>query len=149
MANTSPSSDHSDVLTSPDAQRWVRVLVVLSLMLIFFAVPHTLEDFAAGEPLKKGVPAPVLSLVVSMLLSSQAAGLYWLGQRRRRGVWVHGVLGVLWPLAAGVAQLPMILGPDPYRDGPISVAYVVGLLVLGPCMVLTSTLTLRAARSLP
>ncbi len=56
---------------------------MLSLLLIFFALPHTLEDFATGEPAKAGVPAPVLATVISLIFSAQALGLYWLGQKQR------------------------------------------------------------------
>ncbi len=35
-------------------------VVILSLLLFFFTVPHTLEDFALGEPARNGVPAPAL-----------------------------------------------------------------------------------------
>lgn len=128
----------------PDAARkWVAILVPLSIALLYFSLPHTLEDFAAGEPLKKGIPPPVLSAVVSTLIAAQALGLFWLGRGLRRGLWVHAVLGVIWPLAAGFAQLPVILGPDPYRDGAISVLYVVGLLTIAPSITVLSVLGLR------
>ena len=96
---------------------WRRRVVVLSLALLFFTVPHTLEDFATGEPGRAEIPIAVLSLVVSVLLSLQALGLYWLGQQHRRGFFVHIVVGLFWPLGSGIAQLPTILSPTPYRAG--------------------------------
>jgi hypothetical protein len=50
----------------------VRWVVILSILLLFFSVPHTLEDFATGEPGNAGIPAPVLSFVVSTVLALQA-----------------------------------------------------------------------------
>jgi len=122
----------------------LRNVVFLSILLLFFSVPHTLEDFATGEPAKARVPAPVLSLVVSVVLSSQALGLYWLGQNRRSGLAVHIGIGLFWPVASGVAQLPAILSGDPYRSGLISILYVGGILVVG---ILLLVFSLRAWRS--
>lgn len=123
------------------------IVVGLSLALLFFSVPHVLEDFATGEPAKHGVPAPALAFVVSALLVAQGAGLYWLGRGRRRGVVLHLVLGVVWPLAAGVAQVPtLVTSGAPYRSGAISVAYVVGIIVVGGALFVASAIALRAPR---
>jgi hypothetical protein len=120
--------------------RWV---VIISIFLLFFTIPHTLEDFATGEPGNAGVPAPVMALVVSVIFSLQGLGLYWLGQKRRSGLWVHLGVGVFWPLASGFAQLPTILTETPYRSGFISVFYVMGIIGIG---ILLFLVTLNALR---
>ena len=117
-------------------------IVFLSILLLFFTIPHTLEDFASGEPGKAGIPAPLIALVVSVMFALQALGLYWLGQKRRSGMWVQLVVGGFWPLAAGLAQLPTILSEPTYRSGFISVAYVVGILVVGILLLLFSIIGL-------
>ncbi len=122
----------------------IRRIVILSILLIFFALPHTLEDFATGEPENAGVPAPVLSLVVATIFGLQALGLYWLGQKQRRGFIVHTIVGLFWPIASGVAQLPTILSGAPYRDGFISVLYVGGILVIGVLLLVFSVGALRS-----
>lgn len=119
------------------------IVVVLSILLLFFTIPHTLEDFATGEPGRAGIPAPLLSLVVSIIFGLQALGLYWLGQKRRRALWVHLGVGVFWPLASGAAQLPTILSGVPYRAGSISVLYVVGIIVVGVLLLFFSIRALR------
>lgn len=121
-----------------------RRVAVLSVALFFFSVPHTLEDFALGEPLKRGVPAPVIAFVVSSLLALQALGLSWLGQRRRLGLWVHAALGLFWAVAGGAAQFPELLSSGSYRSGPISAAYVLGLVGLGAALFVTSLAALKA-----
>lgn len=118
-------------------------IVFLSILLLFFTIPHTLEDFASGEPGNAGIPAPLIALVVSVLFGLQALGLFWLGQNRRRGLWTQLVVGGFWPLAAGLAQVPSILREPIYRSGFISVAYVVGILVVGILLLIFSTLALR------
>lgn len=121
----------------------VRWIVFLSLLLIFFTIPHTLEDFATGEPGKAGIPAPILALVVSFIFALQATGLYWLGQKDRRGLWIHLVVGVFWPVASGFAQLPTILNEPSYRSGLISILYVGGIIAIGLLLLVFSVNGLR------
>ena len=125
----------------------IRNVVMLSILLFFFSVPHTLEDFATGEPVKAGIPAPVLSLVVATVIALQALGLYWLGQNRRRGLFVQIGVGLFWPLASGVAQLPTILSGIPYRAGFISVFFVGGIIVIGVLLLLFSLTALRSFKT--
>jgi len=124
-----------------DPTRWV---VVLSVALLFFTLPHALEDFALGEPQARGIPAPAIATVLSVLFSAQAMGLYWLGQKHARGLWAHVVLGVVWPVASGFAQLPEIFGDAPYRSGAVSVAYVFGIILVGASLLVASSLALRS-----
>jgi hypothetical protein len=121
-------------------------VVFLSVLLLFFVIPHTLEDFATGEPAKAGIPAPLLALVISAIIAMQALGLFWLGQERRSGLVVQVGVGLFWPLAAGMAQLPTILGGYPYRSGAISILYVGGMIVVGILLCISSIISLRAAR---
>ena len=127
-------------------RRWTTV-AVLSFALMFFSMPHVLVDFAVGEPLKRGVAAPVIAFVVSVLLAVQAVGLLWLGQRRRIGLWCHAVIGVVWPVAAGGAQLAEVLAEGVYRSGAISAAYVIGVIAVGVTMAVVSGVALVGQRS--
>ena len=125
---------------------WSQRVVLLSLLLLFFTVPHTLEDFATGEPAEAGIPAPLLSLVVSAVFFVQALGLFWLGQGRRRGLFLHAGVGLFWPIASGFAQLPAILTDTPYRSGAISVVYVGGMIVVGLLLSSSSIIALTKPR---
>lgn len=133
--------------TKHNSSLWTVSVVVLSLILFFFAIPHTLEDFTVGEPMEKGVPLPVLSIIVAALFALQGLALFWAGQRDRRSYFVHAGLGILWPLAAGVAQLPVILSSSNYRSGFISVLYVAGMIAVGILLFLASLQALRATAS--
>ena len=128
--------------------KMLRRIVILSILLLYFTVPHTLEDFASGEPGKQGIPAPVLSIVVATVFSLQALGLYWLGQKQRRGFFAHTAVGVFWPLASGVAQLPAILSGLPYRSGFISVFYVAGIILVGLILLFFSLHALRETKNI-
>jgi hypothetical protein len=126
---------------------WGTGVVILSLLLFFFALPHTLEDFATGEPAKAGVPVFVLSYVIAGMFALQGLALFWVGRRMYRGYAIHAFLGLFWPIAAGTAQLPTILSESPYRAGFISVFYVGGMIVIGILLFTVSILALRVGRS--
>jgi hypothetical protein len=122
---------------------WQVSVVVLSLLLIFVAIPHTLEDFALGEPAKNGVPAPVLMTVVAGMFTLQGLALFWAGRNDRRSYFIHIGLGIFWPVAAGFAQVPVILASTSYRSGFISIFYVAGMIGVGFLLLLASIQALR------
>jgi hypothetical protein len=112
-------------------------------VVLFCAAPHTLEDFATGEPAKAGVPAFILAYVIAGMFALQGLGLFWVGQQARRGYFIHVFLGLFWPVAAGAAQLPTIFSEGAYRAGFISVFYVGGMIVIGILLFVTSLWVLR------
>ena len=127
---------------------WGNSVVILSLLLFFFALPHTLEDFATGEPAKAGAPVFILAYVIAGMFALQGLGLFWIGRQMQRGYVIHAFLGLFWPVAAGAAQLPTILSQGiTYRAGYISVFYVGGMIVIGILLLLASGLALRIDRS--
>lgn len=113
------------------ALRNKRIVVTLSLLLIFMVIPHVLEDFALGEPAKNGVPELLLLVIVASLIALQALGLYFLGGEHRYGYYFQILVGLVWPLLAGSAQLPIILTTYPYRSGFSSIFFVIGVIVIG------------------
>jgi len=127
------------------SEKWRLRVVFFAWLLFFFNIPHTLEDFATGMPAKQGIPTPLLALVISLLISLQALGLYWLGQKKRKGLFVQLGMGLFWPIASGVAQLPTIINEGvSYRSGLISIFYVVGLIVVGILLCISSIISLRS-----
>ena len=133
--------------TKVKISHWGTGVVILSLLLFFFALPHVLEDFATGEPVKAGVPIFALAYVVAGLFALQGLGLFWIGRRMHRGYAIHAFLGLFWPIAAGTAQLPTILSDGTYRAGFISLFYVGGMIVLGVLLLTSSILALRVNES--
>lgn len=129
----------------PKHSPWRTSVIVLSLLLIFVALPHTLEDFALGEPAKNGVPAPVLAGVIAGVFALQGLGLFLLGSNHKTGYYIHLGIGIFWPLAAGAAQVPVILTFQPYRAGFISLFYVFGMIALGILLFLAALLGLKGA----
>lgn len=125
---------------------WTNAVILLSLILFFFTVPHTLEDFALGEPAEAGISAPLLAFVVAGFFALQGLALFWTGRRSSWGYGLHAAVGVFWAVTAGAAQLPNILAPGAYRYGAISVLYVVGIVIVGVLLALVSLWAWRSAR---
>ena len=65
---------------------------------------------------------------------------------KRLGYLLHAAIGLFWPVASGVAQLPAIRSDTVYRSGFISVFYVVGIMVVGLTLLV---LAVTAARKSP
>lgn len=126
--------------------QWTQRVVFLSLFLLFFNIPHTLEDFATGAPAEAGIPASVLSTVISLIFFLQMLGLYWLGQSKKKGLYIHLFLGLFWPIASGIAQLPAIFNEESYRSGLISKIYVFGMIVVGLLLLFAVIKALRLAK---
>ncbi|MBK8782786.1 MAG: hypothetical protein IPO22_13480 [Anaerolineales bacterium] len=85
----------------------------------------------------------MLSFVVAGMFALQGLALFWAGQKDRRSYFIHAGLGIFWTLAAGIAQLPVILASSNYRSGFISVAYVAGMIVIGILLFLASLQALK------
>ena len=122
---------------------WSTIVVILSLLLFFFALSHTLEDFATGEPAKARVSVYVLSYAIAAIFALQGLGLFWIARQMHRGYVIHAFLGLFWPIAAGSAHLPTILSGVPYRAGLISAIYVGGMILIGAMLLTFSILALR------
>ena len=137
------------VKTKVKISGWSTGVVILSLLLFFFTIPHTLEDFATGEQAKAGIPALVISYVIAGMFTLQALALFWTGRRMHRSYIMHAFIGLFWPLAAGTAQLPAILSGSTYRAGFISLFYVGGMIVIGILLFIVSILALIAGRTVP
>ncbi|NLY37267.1 MAG: hypothetical protein GX046_08555 [Tissierellia bacterium] len=123
--------------------RYKAVVAILSLLLMIMVIPHTLEDFALGEPAKNGIPILILQVVVALLVAVQALGLYLLGGNHRLGYFIQMGIGIIWPLLAGSAQLPAIFSSQPYRSGFSSVFFVIGMILIGALLFLASIQGLR------
>lgn len=127
--------------------RWSTGVVILSLLLYFFTIPHILEDFTYGEPANAGIPTPAISYVIAGIIALQALALFWAGRQMHRSYFLHAFLGLFWMLAAGAAQMPTILSGSPYRAGFISVFYVGGIIVIGLLLFSVSIIALWVSRS--
>jgi hypothetical protein len=125
-------------MNTTELSKKTQSVAALSLLLFFFTIPHTLEDFALGAPEDAGISASVLSTVIALIFSLQALGLYWLGQKQRKGFFIHIGLGLFWPIASGLAQLPIIFNGEPYRAGLLSKVYVFGMIVVALLMLFVS-----------
>ena len=58
-------------MSKDDLSSMMQKVAILSFALLFFTIPHTLEDFATGAPEEAGIPTGVLSFVISVIFFSQ------------------------------------------------------------------------------
>jgi hypothetical protein len=122
--------------------RWM-IIAVLSCLLILFTLPHGFEDVTHGEPARFGVSQGVFAVGLALAYAAQGLALYWLGLGRRIGLWAHLALGFGWGIAAIVAHVPEALAPGPYRSGVLSLADLLGMIVIGLSLGAASASALR------
>jgi len=132
------------MFTSLSKFNWKKIVISLSFTLFFVIIPHSLEDFAVGEPGKHEAPLFLLAEIIAAIIALQAFGLLELGKGNPRGYWIHVVIGLFWPAAAITAQLPVILTGAPYRSGFISILYIFGMILIGLLLLLASLIGLNS-----
>lgn len=135
--------------TKTQGRKYSSAIVVLSLTLFFFTVPHNMEDFAYGEPARLGLPVLVVVLGVSAVLAAQGLALVWTGAGLRRGYILHAILGFSWAIAAVVAHVGEVLQPGGYRTGLGSFVFLGGIVIVGVGIGGASIASLRRARPSP
>lgn len=117
-------------------------VLILSLALFFFTVPHNVEDFAYGEPARFGLPPLVVVLGLSAVFAAQGLALFWTGGQSRRGLILHAVLGFSWAIAAVAAHVGELLQAGTYRTGLPSVVFLLGIVLVGAGLGVASILGL-------
>ena len=104
------------------------VLAAASIAGLLFIVPHTTEDFLHNVPEDRFNLDQTFALwMTGPLLALQVAGLLLLVGGRRSGVWITGLAGAGWVLAAVLDHTGDILD-QPFRTGFSSTVWVLGII---------------------
>jgi hypothetical protein len=104
------------------------VTIAASLGSLPFLLPHVVEDFAAGVAQRAGLPTGVGASLLGAGLAVQMAGLVLVGAGRRAGWAITAIAGAVWVAGALVDHAGPVLAGG-FREGALSVAWVVGLAV--------------------
>jgi hypothetical protein len=121
-------------------------VTVVALVLLAFAVAHSLEDFSYGVPHERfGIdtsPAAALlaaGFVVQVLVLAAARSGHPLAYLANAGV------GLAWFLAAALDHLGEVLGSELYRAGLFSKTLEVGIMVSGLALFILAGMAAYAA----
>jgi hypothetical protein len=106
-------------------------MIVLYLLLAFFAIPHLIDDFLYGIPDDFGI-----SNITAQVLAGVFIVIYLIIFRdlilgKRRGTMEAGAMGLFLALAGILKHIPLILLPGPYWSGWFSEGLIFGLILSG------------------
>jgi hypothetical protein len=112
-------------------------------VLVFFAAPHLIDDFLFDIPAEFGLTNQQ-SQILAGIFHAQLMVFFVLAARERR-VGYLGTLfwGIFLALAGILKHLPEIVKPKPYWSGTFSEILIIGMIVAGITLAITSWLALR------
>jgi len=113
------------------SDRWFRFLattaIAASVAGIFFAVPHTTEDFVYHVPRTRFHLNNEFSLWLwAGLAAVQVGGVALASARKRSGFVLVALTGLAWTLATALDHTGDVFLRQPWRDSPSSTIWVVG-----------------------
>jgi len=101
----------------------------LSLLTLLFALPHSFEDFVYGIPARFGLSVMLAGILLSLAFIAQVVALLLMSHRRLSGVVVTLIIALFWFVGAVADHLQDVQFTSPYREGLISKATEVGIMV--------------------
>ena len=122
--------------------RWGNLVIGVGLVLVFFSAPHLIDDFLYGIP-EEFCLTDQQTQVLAAIFHVQLIVFFVLVARERKAGY-YGMLfwGVFLSLAGILKHLPENLKPEPYWSGPFSEALIIGMMVAGIALAVTSMLAL-------
>jgi hypothetical protein len=93
-----------------------------------FIIPHVVEDFSAGLAQRVGLSTAAAAFLLGGWLALQSLGLALIARDRRAGWIVTFGVSLVWTMGAVIDHGPDVVA-GPFRSGPLSVLWVVGLVV--------------------
>lgn len=134
-AATSPARDNGASfprlrMSATARQRLLVLAIAASIAGVFFAIPHTTEDFIYHVPRSRFHLNDEFSLWMwAIVVGVQVAGIALSSARQRAGFVVIALTGAIWVVAALADHTGDVLFRQPWRDAPSSTIWIVGTVV--------------------
>ena len=122
--------------------RWGNLVIGVGLVLVFFSAPHLIDDFLYGIPEEFGLTDQQTQVLAAIFHVQLIVFFVLVARERKAGYYGMLFWGVFLSLAGILKHLPEILKPEPYWSGPFSEALIIGMMVAGIALAVTSMLAL-------
>ena len=119
----------------------------MGLVLVFFSAPHLIDDFLFDIPAEFGLTNPQTQVLAGIFHVQLMVFFVLAARRRRAGYFGTLFWGIFLALAGILKHLPEIVKPEPYWSGVFSETLIMGMIVAGIALALTSWLALRRQES--
>jgi hypothetical protein len=123
-------------------------MVLLYIVLAFFAVPHLIDDFLFGIPAEFGISVHLAQVLSGVFIVVYLGILVLLARGKKSGLYSTMGMGGFLALAGILKHLPRILQPGPYWSGWFSEFLILGLILFG-LAVLVAGLFITWSKELP
>lgn len=117
-------------------------VLLFSFLLLWVSIAHSLEDFVYGIPARFGLSVGLAALILGAGYGVQVAGMLLASKESSAGYFLTGITGAAWAIAAAIDHLGEVLTAWPYREGVISKALEVGIMIFGVVLAVISLLAL-------
>ena len=121
-------------------------IVILSVILVAICAPHAAEDFQFGAFARLGISPSLPAAALGVMFATQLAGAYLVGRRSPVGFALLIAVGAIWSVGALILHGPEIIASGAYRNGVISKALEVGIILVGAAMVIAGSIEWRKYR---
>ena len=124
---------------------WSNLVIGVGLVLVLFSAPHLIDDFLYDIPKDFSLSNQVTQ-VMAGIFHVQLIIFFVLTARNRKAGY-YGLLfwGIFLALAGILKHLPKILEPEPYWSGAFSETLIIGMIIVGIALSITSLLALRTS----
>jgi len=115
----------------------------VGLALVLFSAPHLIDDFLFGIPEEFGLTNQQTQ-VLAGIFHVQLIVFFVLAARKQKAGYFGLVFwGIFLALAGILKHLPKILKPEPYWSGLFSETLIIGMILAGIILAITSILAIR------
>ena len=123
--------------------QWSNLVIGVGLVLIFFSAPHLIDDFLYGIPEEFGLTNQQTQVLAGLFHVQLIVFFVLVARERKAGYYGTLFWGMFLALAGILKHIPEILKPEPYWSGPFSEALIIGMIIVGIALTITSILALR------
>ncbi|HCI80420.1 MAG TPA: hypothetical protein DHW02_12100 [Ktedonobacter sp.] len=117
-------------------------VILLSFLLLWVSIAHSLEDFVYGIPARFGLSVVTAALVLGAAYVVQVTGILLASKHARSGYMITFATGAVWAIAAAADHLKEVLTVWPYREGVLSKLLEVGIMLVGAALAVISLVVL-------
>jgi hypothetical protein len=120
--------------------------VILSVILVAICAPHAAEDLQFGAFARLGIAPALPAAALGVMFATQVAGTYLVGRRSAVGFGLLIAVGAIWSVGSLILHGHEIVASGAYRNGVISKALEVGIILVGAAMVMVGSIEWRKYR---
>ncbi|MGB2954857.1 MAG: hypothetical protein WBB64_02700 [Anaerolineales bacterium] len=123
--------------------KWSNFVIGVGLVLVLFSAPHLIDDFLFGIPEEFGLTNQQTQILAGIFHVQLIVFFVLAARKRKTGYYGFVFWGIFLALAGILKHLPEIVKPEPYWSGPFSETLIIGMIIAGIVLAITSILAIR------